>query len=188
MDTKNRCAWAGNDPLYMGYHDTEWGVPLHDDKKLFEFLVLEGAQAGLNWSCILNKRENYRKAFDDFDPLKVGRYDGGKVAELLQDKGIVRNKLKVEAAIRNARATLAIQEEFGSLDTFLWQFTGGGPMKNAWKTLGEIPSSTKESDKMSKELKRRGFTFVGSTICYAFMQAVGMVNDHVVDCFRYEEV
>lgn len=183
-----RCAWAGSDPLYVAYHDQEWGVSLHDDNRLFEFLILEGAQAGLSWSTILKKRENYRVAFDSFDPHLVAQYDARKVEELLSNPGIVRNRLKVESAISNAKAFLKIQDEFGSFDAYIWGFTGGKPIRNAFKTLGEIPASTAESDAMSKDLKRRGFRFVGSTICYAYMQAVGMVNDHLVDCFRYQQV
>jgi DNA-3-methyladenine glycosylase I len=185
---KVRCAWARGDPLYIDYHDTEWGVPQHDDRKLFEFLVLEGAQAGLSWLTILRKRENYREAFNNFDAGKVATYDTKKLAELLSDKGIVRNRLKIEAAIQNARAFLALQKEFGSFDAYIWQFVGGKPRKNVWKTTGEIPPKTAESNAMSKDLIKRGFKFVGATICYAFMQATGMVNDHTVDCFRYHEV
>ena len=186
---QNRCAWASlADPLYLAYHDTEWGVPLHDDRALFEFLILEGAQAGLSWATILHKRENYRRAFDRFDPRKVARYDARKVRSLLADPGIVRNRLKIAAAIQNAKACLAVQKEFGSFDTYLWQFVGGQPKKNAWKTLRAIPARTPESEAMSKDLIRRGFRFVGPTICYALMQATGMVNDHAVDCFRYNQV
>jgi len=185
---KKRCAWAGDDPLYVAYHDREWGVPVHDDRRLFEFLILEGAQAGLSWITILKKRENYRRAFDDFDAERIASYGEAKVRKLLADSGIVRNRLKIRAAIGNARAYLAVREEFGSFDRFIWQFVGGRPKTNAWKRLAEIPATTAESDAMSKELKRRGFQFVGSTICYAFMQAVGMVNDHTVDCFRYREL
>jgi len=185
---KVRCAWARGDPLYIDYHDNEWGVPEHDDRKLFEFLVLEGAQAGLSWLTILRKRENYREAFDNFDVGKIAAYDTRKLGELLSNKGIVRNRLKIEAAIQNAKAFLALQKEFGSFDAYIWQFVGGKPKKNAWKTAKEIPSKTVESDTMSRDLIKRGFKFVGSTICYAFMQAVGMVNDHTVDCFRYHEV
>ena len=185
---KVRCAWARGDPLYIDYHDTEWGVPQHDDRKLLEFLVLEGAQAGLSWLTILRKRENYREAFNNFDAGKVAAYDTKKLAELLSDKGIVRNRLKIEAAIQNARAFLALQKEFGSFDAYIWQFVGGKPRKNVWKTTGEIPPKTAESNAMSKDLIKRGFKFVGATICYAFMQATGMVNDHTVDCFRYHEV
>ncbi len=169
----------------IDYHDTEWGVPVHDDQKLFEFLILEGAQAGLTWQTILNKRENYRKAFDGFDPVKIAVYTEDDVARLLADSGIVRNRLKVRAAIGNARAFIEVQREFGSFDRYLWQFVGGQPIKNTFKSLAEIPAKTRESDALSKDLLKRGFKFVGSTICYAFMQAVGMVNDHTVDCFRY---
>lgn len=167
------------------YHDTEWGVPVHDDRKLFESLILEGAQAGLTWQTILNKRENYRRAFDGFDPVKVAAYTEDDVARLLADVGIVRNRLKVRAAISNARAFLEVQREFGSFDRYIWQFTGGRPIKHTFTSLAEIPAKTKESDAMSKDLLKRGFKFVGSTICYAFMQAAGLVNDHTVDCFRY---
>ncbi|MBO8128154.1 MAG: DNA-3-methyladenine glycosylase I [Peptococcaceae bacterium] len=183
-----RCDWVKVDPLYIAYHDHEWGVPVHDDHKLFEFLILEGAQAGLSWLTILKKRENYRQAFDNFDPRKVAAYDQSKVEELLANKGIVRNRRKIEAAIQNARAFLEVQEEFGSFDAYIWRFVGGRPRKNAWKTVREIPAKTAESEAMSKDLTRRGFRFVGPTICYAFMQAVGMVNDHTVDCFRYNEI
>ncbi len=185
---ETRCAWAGSDPLYMAYHDQEWGVPVHDDRVLFEFLILEGAQAGLSWSTILIKRENYRRAFDRFDPRKVARYDADKVAELLSNPGIVRNRLKVAAAVQNARAFLEIQKEFGSFDVYVWQFVGGKPKQNAWKTLQEIPPKTAESDTLSKDLVKRGFKFIGPTICYAFMQAVGMVNDHVVTCYRHAQL
>jgi len=186
---KIRCAWASlADPLYLAYHDTEWGVPLHDDRALFEFLVLEGAQAGLSWATILYKRENYRQAFDRFDPRKVARYDARKVRSLLADAGIVRNRLKIAAAIQNAKASLAVQKEYGSFDAYIWQFVGGQPKKNAWKTLKAIPARTPASEAMSKDLIRRGFRFVGPTICYAFMQATGMINDHTVDCFRYDQV
>jgi DNA-3-methyladenine glycosylase I len=181
---KQRCEWCGDDPLYVAYHDDEWGVPVHDDRHLFEMLILEGAQAGLSWSTILKKRENYRKAFDKFDAKKIVKYDRAKVAKLLADPGIVRNRLKIAATIQNARAFLEVQKEFGSFDRYIWQFVGGKPKKNKWKSLKEIPAKTAESDAMSKDLKKRGFAFVGSTICYAFMQAVGMVNDHVVTCFR----
>ena len=182
-----RCAWAKND-LAVAYHDAEWGVPQHDDRTLFEFLILEGAQAGLSWDTILRKRENYRAAFNGFDASKVARYDARKVAALLADPGIVRNRLKVAAAVRNAGAFLKVQEEFGNFDQFIWGFVGGRPRVNRWARPGQVPASTAESDAMSKELKRRGFTFVGTTICYAFMQATGMVNDHVVACFRHAEV
>ncbi|HWX19730.1 MAG TPA: DNA-3-methyladenine glycosylase I [Candidatus Binatia bacterium] len=179
-----RCAWANGD-LYIAYHDHEWGRPVHDDRLLFEFLILEGAQAGLSWITILKKRENYRRAFDNFDPRRVARYDARKIQKLLADPGIVRNRLKLESAVRNAKAVLNVQKEFGSLSKYLWQFVGGQPIRNRWKSLKEIPARTPESDAMSKDLKKRGFNFVGSTICYAFMQAVGMVNDHTTDCFRY---
>ncbi len=185
---KKRCRWAGADPLYIKYHDTEWGVPLHDDRKLFEFLILEGVQAGLSWITILKKRKNYQKAFNCFDYNKIVKYESGKIRELLLNKGIVRNKLKIEAAIQNAKAFLSVQKEFGSFDTYIWRFVDGKPLKNAWKTQEEIPSKTDASIDMSIALKKRGFKFVGPTICYAFMQAVGMVNDHIVDCFRYSEL
>jgi DNA-3-methyladenine glycosylase I len=187
-DMKERCPWAGPDPLYRTYHDTEWGTPVHDDRKLFEFLILEGAQAGLSWLTILRKRENYREAFDHFDPRKVASYDTRKVEELLRDPGIVRNRRKVEVAVGNARAFLAIQEEFGSFDRYIWRFVEGRPIRNAWRSADEIPARTLESITMSKDLKKRGFGFVGPTVCYAFMQAVGLVNDHTVECFRYGEL
>jgi DNA-3-methyladenine glycosylase I len=183
-----RCGWPGDDPLMLRYHDREWGVPVHDDRKHYEFLVLDGAQAGLSWRTILHKREAYRSAFADFDPAKVARFDGRKVRSLLADRGIVRNRLKVEGAIKNARAFLEVQAEFGRFDRYIWQFVGGRPRLNAWKGLKQVPALTPESDAMSKDLKRRGFTFVGSTICYAYMQAAGMVNDHVVDCFRHRQL
>ena len=185
---RTRCEWVTGDPLYIAYHDREWGVPVHDDRVLFEFLLLEGAQAGLSWLTILRKRENYRRAFARFDARKIARFDRTKVKELLSDPGIVRNKLKVAAAIGNAKAFLQVQEEFVSFDAYIWQFAGGKPKRNVWKSLREIPATTPESEVMSKDLARRGFRFVGSTICYAFMQAVGMVNDHTVDCFRYRAV
>lgn len=185
---KARCAWAGSDALYQQYHDTEWGVPVHDDQRLFEFLILEGAQAGLSWITILRKRENYRAAFDDFDATRIARYDANKIESLLQNTGIVRNRLKVQAAIINAQKFLEIQESHGSFDAFVWQFVGGKPRQNHWRGLAEVPASTVESDAMSKMLKQRGFKFVGSTICYAFMQATGMVNDHTVNCFRYAKL
>ena len=185
---KIRCEWARGDPLSIDYHDNEWGVPEHDDRKLFEFLILEGVQAGLSWLTILRKRENYREAFDNFDASKIAEYDRRKLQELLSNKGIVRNRLKIEATIQNAKAFLALQREFGSFDAYIWQFVGGKPKKNAWKTGGEIPSRTAESNAMSRDLTKRGFKFVGPTICYAFMQAIGMVNDHTVDCFRYHEI
>src|SRR6266540_4385144 len=183
-----RCQWATTDPLYQAYHDTEWGVPLHDDRALFEFLILEGAQAGLSWITILRKRDEYRVAFDHFDPAKVAEYDERKRAELLANPGIVRNRLKIDAAIRNAGAFLALQEAFGSFDAYIWRFVDGRPKVNARKSLAEVPAETAESKAMSKDLIKRGFTFVGPTICYAFMQAIGMVNDHTTDCFRYADV
>jgi DNA-3-methyladenine glycosylase I len=179
-----RCAWARNE-LAVRYHDEEWGVPVHDDHRLFEFLVLEGAQAGLSWDTILKKRENYRAAFDEFDPAKIARYPQRKIVRLLADPGIIRNRLKIASTVQNARAFLKIQEEAGSFDCYIWQFVDGSPRVNAWKSSRQVPARTPQSDAMSKDLKERGFNFVGSTICYAFMQAVGMVNDHVVDCFRY---
>jgi DNA-3-methyladenine glycosylase I len=183
-----RCAWAGSDPLYLAYHDDEWGVPLHDDRRLFEMLVLEGAQAGLSWITILRKRGAYRKAFDRFDPAKIARYDAKKIRMLLEDPGIVRNRLKIDAAVKNARAFLEVQDEIGSFDRYIWQFVGGHPKRNAWRSPKQVPAKTAESDAMSKDLRSRGFGFVGSTICYAFMQATGMVNDHTTDCFRYRAV
>jgi DNA-3-methyladenine glycosylase I len=184
----NRCVWAGSDPLYVTYHDEEWGVPAHDDRHLFEMLILEGAQAGLSWITILRKRSAYRKAFANFDPAKVAKFDARKIEQLMRDEGIVRNRLKIDGAVRNARAFLDIQREAGSFDRYIWQFTGGAPKHNARKTMKDVPATTPESDAMSKDLKKRGFTFVGSTICYAFMQATGMVNDHTIDCFRYKQV
>jgi DNA-3-methyladenine glycosylase I len=180
-----RCGWASGE-LSIRYHDEEWGVPVHHDGTLFEFLILEGAQAGLSWNTILNKRENYRKAFEGFDPERIARYDRRKVERLLRDPGIVRNKLKVASSVANAQAFLRVQKEFGSFDRYIWQFVEGEPRVNAPKSLKQVPARTPESDAMSKDLKKRGFNFVGSIICYAFMQAVGMVNDHVVDCFRYK--
>ena len=185
---QQRCEWGTSSALYIEYHDSEWGVPVHDDRTLFEFLILEGAQAGLSWSTILNKRQAYIQAFDHFEAAKVARYDDTKIQVLLANAGIVRNRLKIQAAIQNARSFLAVQDQFGSFDTYIWQFVDGKPQQNSWKSLQEIPATTPESDAMSKELKKRGFTFVGSTICYAFMQAVGIVNDHIVDCFRWQEV
>ena len=185
---KSRCSWSAADPLYKKYHDREWGVPLHDDRKLFEFLILEGAQAGLSWLTILKKRQNYRKAFDNFDPHKIAGYDSRKVIELLSNEGIVRNKLKINAAIQNATSFLVVQREFGRFNNYIWRFVGRENKKNKWTTLEEIPAQTLESAAMCADLKKRGFKFVGPTICYAFMQAAGIVNDHVVDCFRYEEV
>lgn len=190
MPTKKitRCPWCGEDPLYVKYHDEEWGVPVHDDKKLFEFLILEGFQAGLNWRTILYKRENFRRAFDGFNAEKIARYKEKKIASLLEDAGIIRNKLKVNAAVSNARAFLNIQQKYGSFDKYLWQFTEGQTIKNARKSLKDLPARTKESDAMSKSLLKDGFKFVGSTICYANMQAIGMVNDHLTDCHRYKKV
>lgn len=185
---KKRCKWAGPEQIYIDYHDREWGVPVYDDRTLFEFLILEGAQAGLSWITILKKRENYRRAFDDFDPKKIAGYDVQKIEELLQDPGIIRNRRKIEGAIENARAFLIIQEEFGSFSRYIWGFVGGKPRVNNWTSTEEIPVQTSESRAMSRDLRKRGFKFVGPTVCYAFMQAVGMVNDHTVDCFRYEEI
>jgi DNA-3-methyladenine glycosylase I len=185
---KTRCQWAGSDLLYLEYHDREWGVPVHDDRRLFEFLVLEGAQAGLSWLTILRKREHYRRAFAGFEPERVAAFRDARVRALLADPGIVRNELKIRSAIQNARAVLAVQAELGSLDRFLWQFVDGRPRAGGWASLVEVPARTAESDRMSRELKRRGFSFVGSTICYAFMQAVGMVNDHTRSCFRYRQL
>jgi DNA-3-methyladenine glycosylase I len=185
--TVKRCHWATSE-LNIPYHDEEWGVPLHDDRALFELLTLEGAQAGLSWDTVLKKRARYREVFDGFDVEKVARYDKKKVRELLKDAGIIRNRLKIAATISNAQAFLKVQEEFGSFDKYIWQFVGGKPKQNAWKTHSRLPAKTAESDAMSKDLQKRGFRFVGSTICYAFMQATGMVNDHLVGCFRYEEL
>jgi DNA-3-methyladenine glycosylase I len=184
MSPITRCPWATTE-LMTAYHDREWGVPIHEDRKLFEFLILEGAQAGLSWNTILNRREGYRKAFHRFDPVKVAAYGRHDVARLLKDAGIIRNRLKIESAARNARSFLEVQREFGSFDAYIWQFVGGQPRVNGWRNMRDLPARTPESDAMSKDLKRRGFNFVGSTICYAFMQAVGMVNDHLVGCFRY---
>jgi DNA-3-methyladenine glycosylase I len=184
----NRCAWPANNPYNLEYHDKEWGVPLHDDQKLFEFMVLDAFQAGLSWTTIITKRENFRKAFDHFDAKVIVNYDDKKINELLLDTGIIRNQLKIKAAITNAGLFLKFQKEYGTFDNFIWQFTGHKTIVNKWKHLKEIPVSTKESDNMSKTLKKAGFKFVGTTICYAFMQAAGMVNDHAVDCFRYKEV
>jgi DNA-3-methyladenine glycosylase I len=185
---KIRCTWAGADPLYVAYHDHEWGVPLHDDQRLFEMLILEGAQAGLSWITVLRKRDAYRKAFDRFDAGRVARYGIDRIERLLKEEGIIRNRLKIEAAVKNARTFLDVQRESGSFDAYIWQFVGGRPKQNARRTMKEVPATSPESDAMSRDLKKRGFTFVGSTICYAFMQATGMVNDHVVDCFRYRAV
>ncbi|MBN1196641.1 MAG: DNA-3-methyladenine glycosylase I [Candidatus Aminicenantes bacterium] len=187
--SRQRCAWVPPDnPLYVTYHDREWGVPVHDDRLLFEFLVLEGAQAGLSWLTVLRKREHYREAFDGFDPERVAGFDDARIQRLLQNPGIIRNRLKVRAAVSNARAFLNVQEEFGTFSRFIWQFVDGRPIINAWKTIADVPASTSLSDAISRELKRRGFKFVGSTIVYAHMQATGMVNDHTVDCFRYREL
>lgn len=183
-----RCAWSGNNPLMAEYHDKEWGVPVHDDRTLFEFLILEGAQAGLSWQTVLNKRKNYRKAFSNFDAKKIARYTPVDAARLMADPGIIRNRLKVDAAIRNAQAFLNLQKEFGSFDAYIWQFAGGKPIDHKLASMKDVPARMPESDAMSKDLLKRGFKFVGSTICYAFMQAVGMVNDHEVKCFRYKEV
>jgi DNA-3-methyladenine glycosylase I len=186
--TTKRCAWVNDDPLYIAYHDEEWGVPAHDDRTLFEFLILEGAQAGLSWITILKKREAYRAAFDGFDAKKIARYDARKREKLMADAGIVRNRLKIDAAILNAKLFLEAQKEFGSFDAYIWNFVGGKPIRNRWKTIKDAPAKTAQSDAMSKDLAKRGFKFVGSTICYAFMQAVGMVNDHTTDCFRCREI
>ena len=183
-----RCWWCGDDELYQSYHDTEWGVPVHDDRLLFEFLCLEGAQAGLSWITILRKRDNYRRAFDNFDAHRIARFDDDKIAALLQDPGIVRNRLKVNGFVKNARAYLALLEQGKTLDQYLWDFVDGEPLQNGWKQMSQVPANTEISDAMSKDLKKRGFTFVGSTICYAFMQAAGLVNDHTVDCFRHQQL
>ena len=183
-----RCAWSGSDDLYLAYHDKEWGIPEFDDRKLFEMLILEGAQAGLSWITVLKKRENYRNLLDGFDVQKIISYDDIKVQELLNNEGIIRNRLKIASVITNARAFIEIQSEFGSFNKYIWSFVDGKPKINEWKSLGDLPANTPESDVMSKDLKKRGFKFVGTTICYAFMQAVGMVNDHTMDCFRYREI
>ncbi len=187
LDGKLRCSWASM-PQMISYHDTEWGVPQHDDRVLFEFLILEGAQAGLSWSTILAKRDAYRRAFSNFNPKNIARYDAQKLKQLMGDAGIVRNRLKISATVQNARAFLAVQKEFGSFDTYIWQFVNGKPIVNALSSSSQIQARTEESDKMSRDLLKRGFKFVGPTICYAFMQAVGMVNDHLVNCFRYAEI
>ncbi|MCD5411110.1 MAG: DNA-3-methyladenine glycosylase I [Clostridiales bacterium] len=184
----NRCGWVGKEGIYIKYHDEEWGVPVHDDKKLFEKLILDGAQAGLSWITILKKQENYREAFDGFDAKIIVNYDDIKIEELMQNSGIIRNRRKIESVVKNAHAFLEVQKEFGSFDKYLWQFVNYKTIKNRWENIKDVPSKTKESEKMSKDMKKRGFSFVGPTICYAFMQAIGMVNDHVVTCFRYEEV
>jgi DNA-3-methyladenine glycosylase I len=183
-----RCSWVSDDPLMMQYHDREWGVPVHDDRKHFEFLVLEAAQAGLSWAIVLKKREGYRRAFAGFDPEKVARFTAGRIEKLVLDPEIIRNRMKIEAAVRNARALLKVQEEFGSFDSYCWRFVDGRPKLNRWKTMRQIPATSPESDSFSKDLKQRGFSFVGSTVMYAHMQAVGMVNDHLIDCFRYREI
>jgi DNA-3-methyladenine glycosylase I len=183
-----RCPWPGIDETYIKYHDEEWGVPVHDDRKHFEFLVLEGAQAGLSWATILKRRENYRQAYDNFDPAKVAKYDDAKVAELLANAGIIRNRKKIESSIKNAKCFLEIQKEFGSFDDYIWAFVDFKPVINSWKTLSELPATTELSDRISKDLKKRGFSFVGSTIIYAHIQAIGLVNDHLVSCFRYKQV
>ena len=181
------CEWPGENKLMIEYHDTEWGTPVHDDRKLFELLMLDNAQAGLSWQTVLNKRENYRKAFDNFEPAKIARYNKRKITSLLNNPGIIRNRLKIEAAVTNARAVLEIQKEFGSFDAYIWQFVNGTPIRNRWKSLKEIPATSLQSDAMSKALKKRGFKFIGSTICYAFMQSAGLVNDHLIHCFRYNQ-
>ncbi|MCF8068922.1 MAG: DNA-3-methyladenine glycosylase I [Desulfobacterales bacterium] len=185
---KKRCIWAGSDPLYVDYHDQEWGVPLHDDIKLFEFLILEGAQAGLNWITILRKRGNYKNLFDNFNPEIIANYNNKKIDRLMENAGIIRNRLKIQSAVQNARSFLKVRQEFGCFDKYIWQFVDGEPVTNKWKTLEHIPAKTDISIAMSKDLKKRGFNFTGPTICYAFMQAVGMVNDHTTDCFRHHEV
>jgi DNA-3-methyladenine glycosylase I len=187
-DQENRCSWAVTEPILMEYHDLEWGVPVHDDRKLFEFLILDGAQAGLSWLTVLRKRVNYRKAFDGFDPNQVARYDSRDIEGLLADPGIIRNRKKIESSIQNARGFLVLQKEFGSFDRYVWRFVDGHPRRNRWRSLKQIPARTKESEALSLDLRSRGFSFVGSTICYAFMQAAGLVNDHFVSCFRYAEV
>jgi len=184
----NRCRWAGNDEHMISYHDIEWGTPIHDDRLLFEFLILEGAQAGLSWSTILKRRENYKIAFDNFDYNKIAKYSEEKVEDLMSNEGIIRNRLKIEATIINAKAVLKVEKEFGSFDKYIWKFVNNKTIDNKFKELSELPSKTEQSEQMSKDLKKRGFKFVGPTICYAFMQAVGMVNDHVIDCFRYDEI
>jgi len=185
---RTRCPWAGSDSLYIEYHDTEWGVPLHDDRRLFEFLILEGAQAGLSWLTVLKKRSHYRAAFSSFDPKKVACYGEPEIRKLLNNAGIIRNRLKISAAVDNARAFLKVQQVFGSFDAYIWGFVGGQPVRNTWQTMQQVPDETDASRRMSRDLKKRGFKFVGPVICYAFMQAVGMVNDHLVDCYRYSEI
>lgn len=185
---RQRCPWAGNDPLYIAYHDTEWGVPLHDDRQLFEFLILEGVQAGLSWITVLKKRAGYRAAFDGFDPVEVAGYGQDRLDSLLADERLIRNRLKMSAAVENARAFLQVQQAFGSFDDYIWRFVEGQPVRNAWRTMRQVPDQTETSRLLSRDLKARGFKFVGPVICYAFMQAIGMVNDHLVDCFRYSEL
>lgn len=185
---KNRCAWAGNDPDYIRYHDEQWGVPVHDDAMLFEMLILEGMQAGLSWLTILKKRDNFRAAFDGFDVPKIAGYDEGKVRDLMANPGIIRNRLKIHSSIQNAKMFMAVQERYGSFSNYIWQFIGGEPRQNHWASLADMPAKTAESDAMSRELRKLGFNFVGSTICYSFMQAVGMINDHTIDCFRHHEL
>ena len=188
MNTKKSCPWPANNPLMIEYHDKEWGEPLHDDNKIFEFMVLDAFQAGLSWNTIINKRKNFEKAFDNFDPVKIAKYKEAKIQKLLNDAGIIRNKMKIRATVNNAKIFLKTQKEFGTFDKYIWQFTGGKTLHNKWETTNHIPAYSKESDTMSKDLKARGFSFVGTTICYAFMQAAGMVNDHMVTCFRYKEL
>ena len=188
MKDKKRCSWPGDNKLMVEYHDKEWGVPVHNDKILFEFLILEGAQAGLTWQTVLNKRKNYRRAFNNFNPIKISRYGKNDIKRLLGDAGIIRNRLKIEATINNAKRFLEVKKEFGSFDKYIWQFVGNEPIRNKFRSLSEIPAKTKESDAMSEDLLKRGFKFVGSTICYAFMQAVGMVNDHTMECFGYKQL
>jgi len=188
MKEKQRCDWPGSSELMIKYHDEEWGVPNHDDRLWFEYITLDAFQAGLSWSIVLNKRENFRKVFDNFDPVKISKYSQNKIDELIQDAGIIRNKLKINATISNAKAFLALQKEFGTFDKYIWKFANGNPIVNKWKTISELPASTSESDILSKDLKSRGFKFVGTTICYAFMQSAGMVNDHIENCFRYKEL
>ena len=188
MNMKKSCPWPANNPLMIEYHDKEWGEPLHDDNKIFEFMVLDAFQAGLSWNTIINKRKNFEKAFDNFDPVKIAKYKESKIQKLLNDAGIIRNKMKIRATVNNAKIFLKIQKEFGTFDKYIWQFTGGKTLHNKWKTTKEVPAYSKKSDAMSKDLKARGFSFVGTTICYAFMQAAGMVNDHMINCFRYKEL
>jgi len=188
MDKKNSCSWPGNNSLMIAYHDKEWGVPLHEDTKIFEFLVLDAFQAGLSWSIVLKKREGFREAFDYFDYKKIARYKEDKIQQLLKDEGIIRNQLKIRATVNNAQCFLEVRKEFGTFDKYIWQFTGNKPIVNKWNQLNQLPAKSTESDGMSKDLQKRGFKFVGSTICYAFMQAAGMVNDHLVDCYRYKEL